>query len=69
MSDKNKQAAEVGEVTESATQAQPKKTRIVWECQVCGYVETRYPEGLPDDYRCPICNAKPKKFKRLEVEA
>lgn len=46
-----------------------KKTRVVWECQVCGYVETRYPEGLPDDYRCPICNAKPKKFKRKVVEA
>ena len=45
-----------------------KKTKMAWKCSVCGYVETRYPEGLPDDYRCPICNAKPKKFKPIEIE-
>ncbi len=45
-----------------------KKTKIVWKCSVCGYIETAYPEGLPDGYRCPVCNAKAKKFKREEVE-
>lgn len=52
------------------SQATPprKKTRVVWKCSVCGYVERGYPEGLPKDYRCPICNAKPKKFVRMEIE-
>ena len=46
----------------------PKKTRVVWKCTVCGYIERGYPEGLPKDYRCPVCNAKPKKFVRMEIE-
>ncbi len=48
--------------------ATEKKTRVVWKCSVCGYIETGYPEGLPKGYRCPVCNAKAKKFKRMEVE-
>lgn len=68
MSDKNKHAADPV-VFDGASLTQSKKTRVVWKCSVCGYVESRYPEGLPDDYRCPICNAKPKKFKRMEIEA
>ncbi len=45
-----------------------KKTRMVWKCTVCGHIERGYPDGLPKDYRCPICNAKPKKFVRVEIE-
>lgn len=44
------------------------KTRTVWKCTVCGHIETRFPDGLPKDYRCPICNAKPKKFVQVEIE-
>lgn len=69
MSDKKKQPVESAPVADNVPQARPKKTRVVWKCSVCGYVETRYPEGLPASYRCPICNANPKKFKRLEVGA
>lgn len=39
----------------------------VWKCSVCGYIERGYPEGLPDDYRCPVCGAKPKKFSRERI--
>ena len=38
-----------------------------WKCSVCGYIERGYPEGLPDDYRCPECGAKPKKFERVRI--
>lgn len=55
-------------VTENAGESR-RKTRIAWKCSVCGYIETRYPEGLPEGYRCPMCNAKPKKFKMIEIEA
>lgn len=68
MSDETTQAAASDTAPESAPQTPAKKTRFVWKCSVCGYIETRYPDGLPADYRCPICNAKPKKFKRIEVE-
>ena len=70
-------ATEATEVAEAAAEAldsaasiepKPKKTRTAWECTVCGYIETRFPDGLPADYRCPICNAKPKKFRRIEIE-
>lgn len=44
------------------------KTKIAWKCTVCGHIETRYPDGLPKDYRCPVCNAKPKKFVKVEIE-
>lgn len=54
--------------TETPAKPRAKKTRIVWKCTVCGYIERGYPEGLPADYRCPVCNAKPKKFVRMEIE-
>ena len=33
--------------------------RVAWRCMLCGYVEEGYPDGLPADYRCPICGAGP----------
>lgn len=45
-----------------------KKTKVVWKCSVCGYIEERYPDGLPKDYRCPVCNAKASKFKKMIIE-
>ena len=52
----------------------------MWRCQVsnCGYIydssrgdrkakipkDTRF-EDLPDDWRCPVCGASKKTFKRL----
>ena len=45
-----------------------KKQRVAWKCSVCGYIEKNYPNGLPEDYRCPVCNAKPNKFKKIMIE-
>jgi rubredoxin len=30
-------------------------------------VEEGYPDGLPADYRCPICGAGPDMFERVEL--
>ena len=32
-------------------------------CTVCGYVYEG--ESLPEDYRCPICNAPAEKFVKI----
>lgn len=55
----------------------------MWRCQTvnCGYVydpargdrKHKIPPGtkfedLPDDWRCPVCNATKKSFKRLTDE-
>lgn len=56
----------------------------MWRCQVsnCGYVydpdrgdkKGKIPPGtlfeeLPDDWRCPVCKATKKTFRRLSDEA
>lgn len=41
--------------------------RVAWRCMLCGYVEEGYPDGLPADYRCPICGAGPDMFERVEL--
>ena len=46
----------------------------MWRCQMvnCGYVYdpdrgTKF-EDLPDDWRCPVCGAAKKSFRRLSEE-
>ena len=48
----------------AAAGASPK---VVWRCTLCGYVEERYPDGLPDDYTCPWCGAGREMFERVEL--
>ncbi len=43
------------------------QTKWVWRCKVCGFIEDGYPDGLPENYTCPICGNGPKKFQRVEV--
>ena len=35
-----------------------------WRCTVCGYVYEG--ESMPEDYRCPLCNAPADKFELIE---
>lgn len=42
-----------------------------YECSVCGYrYEAKYEkvpfEELPDDWRCPICNAPKSAFRKAQ---
>lgn len=41
--------------------------KVAWRCTLCGYVEEGYPDGLPEDYRCPWCGAGPEFFERIEL--
>lgn len=41
--------------------------RYGWRCTVCGYIEEGYPDGLPDDYVCPVCGVGPEMFERVEL--
>lgn len=38
-----------------------------WRCKLCGYVVRDYPDGLPDDFRCPMCGAPASMFERVEL--
>jgi len=42
----------------------------MWRCTVCGYVYDDAKEGkkfeeLPDDWKCPVCNAPKEAFVRM----
>ena len=54
-------------VTETAAGAPTTGKKIAWRCMLCGYIEEGYPDGLPADYRCPICGAAPDMFERIEL--
>ena len=41
-----------------------------WRCTICGYIydEEREPtlfEALPEEWRCPVCNAPKYAFEKL----
>lgn len=39
-----------------------------WRCTVCGYVVEGYPDGLPADFRCPMCGVGPEMFERISLD-
>jgi len=44
---------------------------MIWRCSVCGYEYDEKAEGtpfekLPDDWRCPVCNAPKDAFEKVE---
>lgn len=41
--------------------------KIAWRCMLCGYIEEGYPDGLPEDYTCPICGVTRDMFERIEL--
>ncbi|MCI8366688.1 MAG: flavin reductase [Eggerthellaceae bacterium] len=41
--------------------------RVGWRCTVCGYIQEGYPDGLPADFRCPVCGVGPEMFERIEL--
>lgn len=59
-------AAAAEEVAEALAEA-IEQPRYAWQCTLCGYIEEGYPDGLPDDYACPICGAGPEMFERIEL--
>lgn len=54
-------------VTETAAGEPAAGKKIAWRCTICGYIEEGYPEGLPEDYMCPICGAGRDMFERIEL--
>lgn len=43
------------------------ENRVAWRCTVCGYIESDYPEGLPEDYVCPECGVGPDMFEKALI--
>ena len=41
--------------------------KVAWRCTLCGYIEEGYPDGLPEDYKCPWCGAGAEMFERIEI--
>lgn len=54
-------------VTETPAGAPAEGKKIAWRCMLCGYIEEGYPDGLPEDYLCPICGATRDMFERIEL--
>jgi rubredoxin len=43
----------------------------MWQCSVCGYeydeaVEGKKFEELPEDWKCPVCNAPKDAFDKVK---
>lgn len=61
-------AAPAAPAASSETSAAPAPgKRVAWRCMICGYVEENYPDGLPEDFMCPICGATRDMFERIEI--
>lgn len=39
--------------------------RTGWQCSLCGHIVEGYPDGLPDDFRCPMCGMGREFFERV----
>ena len=50
-----------------AAPAEPAAERWGWQCTLCGYIEEGYPDGLPEDYACPICGVGREMFERVRL--
>lgn len=42
----------------------------MWQCTICGYEYDEVAEGvrfedLPDDWKCPVCNAPKEAFEKV----
>lgn len=42
----------------------------MWKCSICGYEYNEAAEGtpfgdLPDDWKCPVCNAPKDAFEKI----
>lgn len=60
----------VGEVVAEEAYAEAEQAageRWGWQCSVCGYIEEGYPDGLPEDYACPICGVGREMFERVRL--
>lgn len=41
--------------------------RAGWRCMICGHIVEGYPDGLPEDFRCPVCGMGRECFERIEL--
>ena len=60
-------AAKLEPEPESAAEPEPAAERWGWQCTLCGYIEEGYPDGLPEDYACPICGVGREMFERVRL--
>ncbi len=51
----------------SSSEATPSGKRTAWRCTLCGKVVEGYPDGLPEDFTCPICGVGREMFERIEL--
>lgn len=63
----NSAAAAPAAADAAASEAPATGKRVAWRCMICGYVEEGYPDGLPEDFVCPICGAPRDMFERIEI--
>lgn len=54
---------EIVEVEETASSEQ----KVAWRCRMCGYTVEGYPDGLPEDWRCPLCGAGRDYFEKVLI--
>lgn len=49
-------------VVEEELATEPK---VAWRCKICGYTVEGYPDGLPEDWRCPMCGMGRDCFEKV----
>lgn len=41
--------------------------KIAWRCKICGFTVEGYPDGLPEDFKCPMCGMGREVFEKVLV--
>lgn len=39
--------------------------KVGWRCKMCGFTVEGYPDGLPEDWKCPMCGAGRAMFEKV----
>ena len=41
--------------------------KVGWRCRICGFTVEGYPDGLPEDWKCPMCGMGRDCFEKVEL--
>lgn len=47
--------------------AKPEEVKVGWRCTFCGYIVEGYPDGLPENFICPVCQVGREFFEKIKL--
>lgn len=51
----------------SDTVCENNEPKVGWKCALCGTVIEGYPDGLPEDFKCPVCGVDREFFQKITI--